>query len=302
MKIIYTEKKFRTKSLELIGQANEVIGAYAQAGYDLTLRQLYYQMVARDIIPNTERSYKNFGTLISDARMAGLVDWNRIVDRTRVTKSRPHWDHPSDVIESAYYSYNIDHWEGQSYRPRVWIEKDALTGVISRTCTDMDIPFLACKGYMSQSAMWRDSQIAIQQEKDGLIPVIIYLGDHDPSGMDMTRDIGDRMNIFGANYNVERIALNYSQVEELNPPPNPAKLSDTRAEAYVEEYGYSSWELDALEPEYINVLIRSTVTNLIDQEQWDHVQARLAHHKSMLKAISENYQTIEDHLTDEGII
>ena len=128
MKITYVPKKFRAKSLDLIDTANKVIDEYRAAGYDLTLRQLYYQLVARDVIPNTERSYKNFGDLISNARLAGMVDWTAIVDRTRVTKARSHWNHPSEIIESAYHSYNIDQWKDQAYRPRVWIEKMPLAG------------------------------------------------------------------------------------------------------------------------------------------------------------------------------
>lgn len=78
--------------------------------------------------------------------------------------------------------------------------------------------------------------------------VILHLGDHDPSGIDMTRDISDRLELFGADVEVKRIALNWDQIDEFTPPPNPAKLSDSRAGAYIAEYGDESWELDALEP------------------------------------------------------
>lgn len=90
----------------------------------------------------------------------------------------------------------------------------------------------------------------------GISPVIIHLGDHDPSGIDMTRDIIDRMDIFEAGVGVERIALNMDQIELYNPPKNPAKLSDTRAKGYIEKFGSSSYELDALEPRVIRDLIK----------------------------------------------
>lgn len=303
MKITYVPKNFRVKSMLQIEQANAIIARFQAAGYDLTLRQLYYQMVTKNLIPNTKRSYKNFGVLISDARLAGLIDWRAIVDRTRQTRSRPHWDHPREVIDSAYYSYNIEQWEGQDYRPRVWIEKDALTGVISGLCHEYDVPYLACKGYMSQSAMWADAQIALRQERSGLTPVIIHLGDHDPSGIQMTEDIDNRGTIFGASYEIRRIALNMDQIEELGPPPNPTKLKDSRIGAYIERFGtYESWELDALSPEYINELIRVELNKLIDQEQWDKIQVRLKNHKQILKAMFDNYDAIENFLSDEEFI
>lgn len=303
MKIEYVHTNFRSKSLDLIGKANEIIEKYGAAGYILTLRQLYYQMVARNYIPNTKHSYKNFGKLISDARLGGHVDWTSIVDRTRITNTLSHWKHPSEIITSAYHSYNVDYWEGQQYRPRVWIEKDALIGVVSATCNEFDIPYLACKGYMSQSAMWRDSQIILSEIDAGFEPVLIYLGDHDPSGMHISNsDIVNRMEIFEADIEVRRIALNMDQIEEKNPPPNWAKLSDSRATGYIDEFGPMSWELDALEPEYMNQLLRGTINSLIDFEQWDAVQTVLSHHKTMLKALSDNYQLIEDHLEYEGLL
>lgn len=302
MKIKYIDKTFRDKSLDIIDKANEIIREYASMGYDLTLRMLYYQMVTKNYIPNTERSYKNFGSLLSDARLAGLVDWNSIVDRTRIHKERSHWDRPEQIIRSAYSSYNIDHWADQEYRPRVWIEKDALIGVISRICNRYDVPYLACRGYMSQSAMWQDSQKAIFEYQKGFKPIIIHLGDHDPSGIDMTRDIDDRMIIFNAQYEIRRIALNMNQVEENNLPKNPAKLSDTRSGDYIEKFGYSSWELDALTPTYINDILGDEIRSLIDWPKWDAMQARLDREKKTLEAITDNYDIIVEFLESEDLI
>ena len=93
---------------------------------------------------------------------------------------------------------------------------------------------------------------------------IIHLGDHDPSGIDMTRDIQERMDLFGADVTVDRIALTWEQIELYNPPTNPTKLTDSRATGYIKEYGYDCWELDALEPRVIEQLIIDTVMNLTD--------------------------------------
>jgi hypothetical protein len=199
----------------------------------------------------------------------------------------------------------VDRWEGQDYRPEVWIEKDALVGVISGVCTELDVPFFSCRGYNSQSEMWRAGRRMIRHRNNGQVPFIIHLGDHDPSGIDMTRDIVERFEMFVGGYNevhfhVTRIALNYDQVTEYDPPPNPAKLSDSRANGYIRSYGVDSWELDALEPAVIADLIRGEVEHLIDDEEWDKTENLEREHRELLDLLSENMDEIKAHLERNG--
>ncbi len=299
MKIQYANKNFRRKSLDLISLSNKIIDEYLEQGFLLTLRQLYYQMVARDHIENSQKSYSNFGNLIGDSRMAGLIDWSVIEDRTRTTYHNSHWNHPNDIIESARQSFHLDYWENQKYKPCVWIEKEALSGIISDICNELDIPYLACRGYMSLTAMHNYALKAGKQLKNDNKPVIIHLGDHDPSGIDMSRDIKDRMSTFGIHdIEVIRIALNMSQVEEYGPPANPTKLTDSRANGYISEYGYDSWELDALEPNIIIELIRREVESLIDYDAWNKELAIEKKHKQTLKNIENNYDNIVQFLKE----
>jgi len=272
-KIAYQEKTFRDDIAAYIRKANEIVATYLAQGYRLTLRQLYYQFVARDILPNTERSYKNLGNWVNEARLAGLLDWNAIEDRTRNLKRNSHWDGPADIVRSAAQSYGIDLWEGQEYRVEVWVEKEALAGVIERPSRSLDVPWFCCRGYVSQSEMWRAAMRLIDYEQDGAKTVIIHLGDHDPSGIDMTRDIQDRLALFGADTRVLRIALNMDQVEHYGPPPNPAKLSDSRSNGYVEAFGFQSWELDALEPSVIDALVSETVEEYLDVAKYEDRKA-----------------------------
>ena len=196
-KIQYKEINFRGKSLELINLVNQVINEYKNQGYELTLRQTYYQLVARGYIPNNERSYKNIGNLINDGRLAGLIDWYSIVDRTRNLRGNSHWGKPEDVIASARYSYLLNKWDGQPNYVEVWVEKDALVDIVGQACIPLDTPYFSCRGYTSQSEMWSAAQRFIDQSyRDNRY--IIHLGDHDPSGIDMTRDIQERLQMFGA--------------------------------------------------------------------------------------------------------
>jgi hypothetical protein len=273
-KICYIPKKFNPEHQSLITRANEIITDYHEQGYDLTLRQVYYQMVARDIIPNNMKSYKRLGGIIDDARLAGVIDWTAIVDRTRNLRSLSHWEEPSEIIKSAASSYRIDKWETQTYRPEVWVEKDALVGVIGQVCERWDIPYFSCRGYTSSSEMWAASQRLQRHTKRKQTPIIFHLGDHDPSGKDMTRDIDDRLRLFMGGMAVDRLALNMDQVENYNPPPNPAKITDSRARAYILEFGDDSWELDALEPSVIDSLIEDNIKAILDEEDWNDACAQ----------------------------
>ena len=281
MRQAFIDKKFRRDSLAIIAKADDIINEYAAQGYSLTLRQLYYQFVARDLIPNTERSYKRLGNIINDARLAGYLDWSAIEDRTRNLVSNPHWDSPRDLIEACRDQFRIDLWADQPYRVEVWIEKEALTGVIESTCTELDVPYFACRGYVSQSEQWRAFHRSLRHQL-----VVLHLGDHDPSGIDMTRDNDERLNeLFGGNATIVRIALNMDQIDEYAPPPNPAKVTDSRFESYLREYGGESWELDALEPSVINQLITDHVAEYRDDDIWARSIARQEEGRETLQRI-----------------
>jgi hypothetical protein len=292
MKIEYVPKNFTAGSLTVIENANKIIDDYTAQGYQLTLRQLYYQFVATDLLENTTKSYNRLGSIINDARLAGLVDWNAIEDRTRNLVGPSHWDSPAQILHSAAAGFALDKWEGQEYRVEAWVEKEALAGVVERTCDRLDIDSFACRGYVSQSAMWEAAQRLQRYIRAGQRVVILHLGDHDPSGMDMTRDIRDRLAIFGLSdgfdLRVERIALNMDQVRQYNPPPNPAKLTDSRCAGYLDEYGTKSWELDALEPRVLNALIENHVADLRQDIRYNEMKARETHYKARLAEVADN--------------
>lgn len=283
-KIKYVDRRFNEASLAVIAKANEIIESYAAQGYDLTLRQLYYQFVARNLIPNTQREYKKLGSIINDGRLAGMIDWDRLVDRTRNIQSNSHWIHPKHIVEVCVEQYQIDKWQNQESRIEVWIEKDALIGVIEGVCRREDVSYFSCRGYTSQSEMWGASiRLFKHHEESGQHPVIIHLGDHDPSGIDMTRDIEDRLRLFGLDITVERIALNMNQVKKYNPPPNPAKITDSRAGKYIQNFGRESWELDALEPTMLEKLIASKIARYRDERLWAKMVAREKRDIAILK-------------------
>lgn len=294
-KIAYQTFNFRPATLAVIEHANRIIAEYQAQGLSLTLRQLYYQFVSRDLIPNNQREYKKLGDIIGNARQAGLIDWYSIKDRGRVLRGTSFWDSPDQIIAAAANGYRTDRWAlSQRYHVEVWVEKEALVDVIGRAAQTWDLNYFACKGYTSESAMWEAAQRLLRRERDGKGTVILHLGDHDPSGIDMTRDIQDRLRRFRAGTIVKRLALNMDQVDEYQPPPNPAKMSDSRAEGYVAEYGDESWELDALDPALLNRVILDAVEPYLDMPAWDEATADWETELESLRKIQRNWDLVKD--------
>lgn len=295
MKEAFIEKRFSKESQAMITTVNRILGEYATQGYDLSLRQLYYQLVARGHIENSVQSYKRIGNLVNDARLAGLVDWNMIRDRGRVKVTPSHWDSPADILDSAAHSFRIDKWADQDCYVMVMVEKQALEGVLIPVCRQLDVAFMANKGYSSSSALYELGK-NFGGQIDSKRVVVLYLGDHDPSGIDMTRDVRERLNLF-AGYTVEdeivevdRLALNYDQVEALNPPPNPAKETDARFEGYVREFGDTCWELDAIEPNQLAGIVTEAVQRYRDDGLWNDAVSREKEMRRELREMAQEYR------------
>ncbi len=328
--ICYQKRNFDEATKRTIARAVSILEEYAEQGYDLTLRQLYYQFVARGIIANKDTEYKRLGSIVNDARLAGLIDWDHITDRTRNMRQNSHWNSPQEIIETCGRQFQIDKWAKQANYAEVWVEKDALVGVLEVACQPLDVPYFSCRGYTSQSEMWSASQRLLSKLQAGKTVHIIHLGDHDPSGIDMSRDIEDRLRMFMKHHVVKdfvkansrrdgekadayetrlsetlatyseyvapltfhRIALNMAQVRQYDPPPNPAKITDSQAQAYIAKFGNESWELDALEPSVITALIQTTIEDLRDDDQWNAAVDEERRHRGKLAACAKQWPAI----------
>lgn len=299
-KIQYSHLRFRPDKIELIERANQIIDDYEKQGLFLTLRQLYYRFVAADIIPNTQQSYDNLGKLMVRARLAGLVDWDRIEDRTRSFENNSHWDSPEEMIANAAGWYARDKWEGQSNYVEVWVEKDALFGVVDQICNELDVGRFSCRGYTSSSEMWRAAMRHMQQMQNGKAHcTVLHLSDHDPSGVNMTDDIIKRFKLFCRRHGfipplTDRIGLTLAQVRKYNPPPNPAKQSDSRYKRYVRKFNITDcWELDALDPKVLRSLIKRHVLELRSKRLWDVAVQRQEEERALLEQARDKWAKIE---------
>lgn len=285
MRQIYVPRRFQASSRVMIERANEILAEYQAQGFRVALRQLYYQFVSRNLLANTGKSYKLLGRTMVWAREAGESDWDAMEDRTREERTFNAWSDPKEFVEDVVRYYQEDWWAGQEYRPVVWIEKDALIGVISNICTELRVPYFSTRGNNGQIPM-RDAALKLaSQIEAGQTPVVLYFGDHDPSGIRMTGDVERRLELYaGRPIEVRRVALTMSQVRRHRPPPNFVKEADANTGAYRREFGTDQcWELDALSPAVITSLIRSEVEGMIDEKAWTSARRREARHRGELR-------------------
>ena len=331
--------------LQRIEQANAICAEYANQGLVLTLRQLYYQFVARGLLPeNSQREYNKIKDLCRDARMWGMMDWDYLIDRTRNVRAMPFWKSPEHMLHESAERFHRDLWAPQKKRIEVWIEKDAAIGVIESVCNANSVPFFSTRGYPSMSEMHSAAQRIRYHIEDGEQVHILHIGDHDPSGVDMSRDIEDRLRTFitvdwrglhdrsalsrgqikGSmrnhmrSHNAEewaaledpeaevrmisdtedpwtfqRIALTMDQIEQYQPPPNYAKITDSRAAEYIAAYGDSSWELDALEPNVLVSLLQSHFEALRDEDLWLDADYQMEQERLVLRGIEQNFDAVK---------
>ena len=315
MKIAYEHWDPEPDSQEKVKLANEILEEYVAQGYQLTLRQLYYQFVARGRLPNDHKEYLNLNTCMKRARMAGLVDWDHIVDRTRNLQVPAHWAGPADFIDPM--AYREDKWATQGKRIEIWVEKDAALGVAEAVGARYDCPVFSCHGFDSTTEVWETAQRIERYLRARQQALILYCGDHDPSGLRMPLEITERLSrmivcddyrgrwplgyqwILEGNNNkaiylgqhgkegaleVRRVALTKDQVRQYNPPPQEVKVGDTRTKAYRAEHGDYCWELEALPPQDLEALILIGVEEEIDQEAWDAAVAEESRNREVLEA------------------
>lgn len=285
----FKEHRFNDSSAEIIDQAADICTEYESLGFTITLRQLYYQFVARGLLDNNQKNYKRLGSIVNDARLAGELDWDWLEDRTRNLSAPATWSSPKQIIDACVSSYQIDKQNTQPVYVEVWVEKEALAGIIGDVADTLEVPHFACRGYPSSSELFAAGQrfrhrLATTEARS---VCVIHLGDHDPSGIDMTRDIEERVGMFmdtrSWQLDVRRIALNYDQIRRFNPPPNPAKTTDSRFDGYASKFGTQSWELDALNPTTLADLIRSEVLSVRDLDAWEEAALKEKHERDHIE-------------------
>jgi hypothetical protein len=296
----FSTKKRLPKTLAAIAQANAILEEYNAQGFRMTVRQLFYQHVARGLVPNTSKGYDAVQATARRGRVDGLIDWDFIEDRSRETVEWQAWTDPSGAVADAAASYQEDPWADQPIKPVVWIEKAALANVIEPACSEWRIPYFAIHGYNSTTLQYETAKKLAELIETGVTPIVLHLGDHDPSGLDMTRDNKKQLSLFaGAPIELRRLALNIDQVRRYRLPPNPVKETDKRTPSYVQQYGSECWELDALEPTVIDTVLRAEIQGLANKRKWKAALALEAKNRKTIEAISDRWDEVEQLVTSD---
>jgi len=294
MKIAYRPMKLSNKNLEKLGMIASIIDRYEREGYRMTVRQVYYQLVGRDLIPNNLQEYKKVGHLLVEGRMGGVIDWNTIEDRIRIPNIPYSADNIPDALGDVLAQYRLNRQLGQEKDIMVLVEKDALSGVLKKVTYKWHVPLLVNRGYSSQSAL---HNLYKQVTRSGNPVDIVYVGDHDPSGKDMPRDIESRLLEFGMPsemLNIETVALNWDQIEKYDLPENPAKLSDPRAKQYIAEFGNDSWELDAIDVKELHRIVDEAIASRVDMAQFEYMMSREKMDKRRLQKMIDDMENDDD--------
>jgi hypothetical protein len=281
-----------------IARVNEIL-ASLRGYWPLTLRQVYYQLVAAGDIPNKIAQYSKLSRLLTKARLDGLVKWEAIEDRARATLSSYRWDDRETFIEAAaeqfLTSYRRDLLQDQAHALEIWVEKDALSRVCERAADPFGVPVIVARGFSSISYI-HEGRLRIQAHaREGKGTIILYFGDLDPSGWEMLPAMMETLQremSLGDLVEGVRCALNLEQVSEYALPRNPDALkpSDPRAKKYMRLFGDLAVELDALPPATLEALVRRSIEAHIDRALLRKQQSIEAEDRKRLVHIRQRVQ------------
>lgn len=293
MKQFFKSWKMTTESKKRLAQVLDVLDEFAamEVKVTLTLRQLYYQLVTKNIIRNSQLEYRKLSALLSRARLAGLVDWDAIEDRARRPVIIDDWNNIRDLVESAIGWYRRPRWDDQPRYVELWSEKDAISSVISPITDRLHVTLMVNRGYSSQSAMKDSADRFKRRIADGKETILLYLGDFDPSGEDMVRDITDRFKMFeAAEVQIIKIGLTPEQVDQYNLPPNPAKTTDPRSRGFIDQHGGNSYEVDAIPPTELMKLVESSIKSFMDVPRFNQVlKLEKKERQELVEIVADNF-------------
>ncbi len=272
------------KYQEVVPLVNEILDQYTFA---LTVRQIYYRLISDPylLFENTRSNYNGFDRILTKAREEEEIDWTRIEDRTRQSiggEEKIADETPEDFLQAYIYTlkscwqyYDKKMWTSQKKFLEVWVEKDALSSLVSQACRKYRILTFPSRGYSSFTKIKEGiDRLSYLEDKEQIC--ILHLADHDPSGLGMTQDLKNRFAKYDADFiEVERIALNIEQVREFDLRPNPVKRADSRAAEYVQAFGTECWELDALPPDELQKIIVAEIETYIDLDAWKDTEEEI---------------------------
>lgn len=272
---VKVKKLWECNQQELIQRILVLVREYQEQNIIQTLRGYYYDLLPS--IPNAIAVYKRIGKLVSDLRYAGLLDWSAMEDRARKVEIPLEFENLKERVDLAIHNFRLPRWSNQDKYIELVSEKDTMYSRLAPLTNKYHIPLCINRGYASSSVVYDLSKRLIENLEGGKEVVLLYVGDHDASGLDMIRDIEKRLTEFledgreyiEPNFKIVHVTLTKEQIKKYKLPPNPAKLSDTRAKAYIKEHGNISWEVDAMKPQIMREIVELEIQKHIDVDKYN---------------------------------
>ncbi len=252
----------------------------------MTVRQVFYQLVSRQVIAKAEAEYKTTVVrLLAEMRLNGHIPFHWIADNTRWMRKPRTFDSLKGMLELSTQTYRRALWNDQSTYVEIWLEKDALAGVLYEETESWDVPLMVTRGYPSLSYL-HGAAMAIAN--CGKPAYLYYFGDHDPSGVDIPRATEQRIRDFApeAEIHFESVAVTPEQIRLLNLPTRPTKTSDTRSKNFSGE----SVEVDAMPPATLRALVKNCIEQHIDKRALKATEEIEAAERETLETITRQVE------------
>lgn len=275
-------KRRRTRSAMDTLRAD--LAAIVAESSPMTVRQVYYQAVTRGLIDKTEQQYKAICRLLVLMRRDGSIDYDDIADNTRWMRKPKTYGSVEDFLTETARLYRRQVWADLDCRVEVWLEKEALAGVLVEVTAEWDVPLMVTRGYPSLSYIHAAGE-AIQAS--GVETFIYYFGDRDPSGVDIARHVDESLTEFAGDVRVNftLVAVTEEQIEQWDLPTRPTKRSDSRSKGW--EGG--SVEVDAIHPARLRALARNCIELHIPDGHMDVLLAAESSERTALRIFGRQF-------------
>lgn len=275
------KRRRRTKSE--MNQIRDAVYKLLAENWPMTVRQVFYQLTVRGVVDKTEPEYKSVTRLLGEMRLTGIVPFGWIADGTRWMRKPQTWSSVESALRRTAEAYRRSVWDHQDDYVEVWLEKEALAGVLYEVTQQWDVPLMVTRGYSSLSFLYNAAETISVYNKPTFL---YYFGDYDPSGVDISRNVQRRIHQFtDVPFHFERVAVTPEQIEEWQLPARPTKTKDTRSLGFSGE----SVEVDAIPPGRLREIAEECILRHIDPDALEALHlAERSERELLLKIAGEN--------------
>ena len=282
----------RGKAKATILLEQEVI-SIVEERHPITVRGIAYPLFVRGFISSMAKKNTNkISGVTKRMREEGTLDWRQIVDDARRVQHLQGWGDPDEAISTMVEGYRRDYWQDQDVIVEVWAEKATVQGVLGPVLREYGLPFRVMKGYASMTAMKEAAEASKRAALAGKYFQVLYMGDYDPSGMQMSEvDIPKRFYGYGGCGDIRRIAITQDDFH-CQSFSVYEKTTDTRFEWFLKRFGDECWELDAMNPNDLRERTEEQIRACLDLLKWEKAKEIEAVEVASMREFHDEWQQV----------